>query len=77
MTSTTLITLDEWASLTYGEKAPCMATLRRWCREGFIYPAPEKHGRAYFLQRSARYIHGANTELLNRIRKDRHDAKAA
>ncbi|MCW8156713.1 excisionase [Stutzerimonas stutzeri] len=50
-----LLTLEEWARQTY-ETPPTLNTLRRWAREGFIYPAPEKHGRSYFVCPSARYI---------------------
>ncbi|WP_312939443.1 excisionase [Stutzerimonas balearica] len=50
-----LLTLEEWAKQTY-ETPPTLNTLRRWARDGFIYPAPEKHGRSYFVSPSARYI---------------------
>jgi hypothetical protein len=49
-----LITLEEWIRLTYGE-AVNIGTARRWCRDGRIYPAPQKHGRSYFVCPEARY----------------------
>jgi hypothetical protein len=49
------ISLETWATLTYG-KAPHPNTLRRWAREGHIYPKPEKHGRSYYVVPHARYI---------------------
>lgn len=49
-----LVTLEAWVELTYGT-AVQIDTARRWCREGRIYPAPEKHGRSYFVSRDARY----------------------
>jgi len=50
-----LMTLETWAAKTYGTEAPSINTLRRWCREGFIRPAPQKHGRAYYVSPNARY----------------------
>jgi hypothetical protein len=52
----TLLTLQSWAAAVYGEAAPAAATLRRWARDGLICPAPEKHGRSYFVQPNARYL---------------------
>jgi len=49
-----LITLELWVERTYGG-AVTIATARRWCREHRILPAPEKHGRTYFVQPNARY----------------------
>jgi hypothetical protein len=54
-----LITLEAWVLATYG-KALSIATARRWVRDGFIYPVPEKHGRAYYLDPGARYVDPAN-----------------
>jgi hypothetical protein len=51
-----LLTLEAWSRAEYGEDAPCIATLRRWVREGKIFPKPEKHGRAYYLLPTARYM---------------------
>lgn len=51
-----LITLEAWGRAEYGEDGPCIATLRRWVRENRILPAPEKHGRTYYLVPHARYV---------------------
>lgn len=51
-----LITLEAWAQQTYGEHAPSIPTLRRWARDARIHPAPEKHGRSYFVRPDARYV---------------------
>lgn len=57
--TTEMLPLDVWASTIYGEHRPCDVTLRRWARDGKIQPIPTKHGRAYFVHRSARYVaHG-------------------
>lgn len=47
--------LTDWAARQYA-KPPTLATLRRWVREGKIYPAPELHGRAYVVEPEARYL---------------------
>lgn len=60
MTTPKKITLEEWVLATYGDKRPSILTVRRWCREGRIWPAPEKHGRAYYVRTDARYINPAN-----------------
>ena len=49
-----LITLDAWIVRTYGE-AVSIETARRWVREDRIIPAPQKHGRSYFVVPDARY----------------------
>jgi predicted site-specific integrase-resolvase len=51
-----LTTLEAWATLTYGEHAPSINTLRRWCREAKIMPTPQKHGRTYYVTENARYL---------------------
>lgn len=55
-----LTTLEDWASHKYGDKAPSIFTLRRWARDGKIYPQPEKHGRTYFVAPNAQYVRDYN-----------------
>lgn len=50
-----LITLQQWAREVYGDEAPCANTLYAWARGAKIYPAPEKHGRTYFVRPDAVY----------------------
>lgn len=50
-----LLTLTEWASKTYSQP-PSLSTLRRWAREGRIYPCPELHGKEYRLHPDSVYI---------------------
>lgn len=54
--SARLITLERWAEGTYGADAPHINTLRRWARDALIFPAPEKHGRTYYVRPDARYV---------------------
>ena len=51
-----LITLETWAASIYGDRAPSIYTLRKWVKEAKIVPAPQKHGRTYFVPENARYI---------------------
>jgi hypothetical protein len=51
-----LLPLQVWAERVYGENAPSIVTLRAWARDARIQPAPEKHGRTYFVPAGARYV---------------------
>ncbi|HCT5207355.1 excisionase [Enterobacter hormaechei] len=50
-----LLNLQEWAAEVY-TTPPSLSTLRRWTREGRIYPAPELHGKEYKVQPDAIYV---------------------
>lgn len=51
-----LVPLTEWARQTYSaEMLPCINTLRKWAREAMIQPAPQRHGRSYYVDPDARY----------------------
>lgn len=50
------VTLTTWAALCYPDNPPAPVTLRRWARNGNIYPAPEMHGREYRVLPDAFYI---------------------
>jgi len=52
---TKLLNLQEWASVTYSQP-PSLSTLRRWAREGRIYPCPELHGKEYRLRPDSVYV---------------------
>ena len=49
------ITLSEWA-VRYFAKPPNIRTLRRWARNGKIYPKPIKAGREYVCCPDAQYV---------------------
>jgi hypothetical protein len=67
--SAKLTTLETWARTKYGEDAPNIDTLRRWARQGKIFPAPQKQGRAYFLPENAEYVDNYNdTNFMRRVR---------
>lgn len=50
-----LLNLQEWAAEVY-TTPPSLSTLRRWTREGRIYPAPELHGKEYKVHPDAIYV---------------------
>ncbi|WP_071608887.1 excisionase [Entomohabitans teleogrylli] len=50
-----LLTLTEWARIYYKDPPP-IGTLRRWARNGNIFPQPEKQGREYKVHDDAFYI---------------------
>lgn len=49
------LSLTTWASQYY-ENPPSLVTLRRWARNGNIYPPPQLHGREYRVDPEAFYI---------------------
>lgn len=51
-----LVRLETWARSVYGDDAPDVHTLQRWCREHRIWPLPELHGRSYYLRTDARRV---------------------
>lgn len=53
---TTYLTIQTWVQQHYGDKPPCVDTVRRWIRRGYIYPQPYRHGGAYRIQSDARYL---------------------
>lgn len=50
------VRLETWGELNYPDDPPPLTTLRRWARNGNIYPAPELHGRTYRVDPEAFYI---------------------
>lgn len=70
MTVTKLLTLEEWSHQTYSSDHPTKQTLQRWARGGYIYPAPEKHGRIYRVREDAIYINPKNYRLSKQIVAD-------
>ncbi|HFF8547232.1 TPA: excisionase [Kluyvera cryocrescens] len=57
-----LMNLLEWANSVYSTP-PSLSTLRRWCREGRIYPAPERHGKEYRLLPDSIYVDPSKKNL--------------
>lgn len=50
-----LIPIIAWAARRY-DPPPSIHTLRRWCRDGRISPAPEMAGREYRVREDAVYV---------------------
>lgn len=49
------IPIEAWAARHY-DPAPSAFVLRKWCRVGDIYPAPEKVGRDWYVAENARRL---------------------
>lgn len=49
------ITLRAWAEAHFNP-APSDKTLQRWARDCWIFPVPQKVGRAYYVYPDARFI---------------------
>lgn len=64
------LTLEEWSHKVYSSDFPTKQTLQRWARAGYIYPAPEKHGRVYRVREDAIYINPKNYRLSKQIVAD-------
>jgi hypothetical protein len=72
-----LITLDQWALSRYGEaNKPHPNTLRRWAREGNIYPRPRRHGKAYMVRPEAVYVDPHNPQSLAGALEEANGASA-
>lgn len=61
-----LLTLERWAQHVFGDGAPHMNTVRRWARDGMLYPAPIKMGRTYYVRPETSYS-GRPDQLSERI----------
>ena len=67
MVSSMKIPLCDWASKHYSPP-PSNWTLRRWAREGRIYPAPEKVGKSYYVEEDAQLLTEQQPSLVSRLR---------
>jgi hypothetical protein len=67
-----LIPLETWIERRYAVRPPSIQTVRKWVRQGKIYPAPKKEGRAYYIRPDAGYVEG-NADLVSRL----SDSKAS
>lgn len=62
------IKLETWAQLQYGNDAPDPRTLRRWARNGHLYPPAEQHGKSWYVSPTAKYSAPTTGSLLDRMR---------
>ena len=63
-----LIKLDTWAREQYGDDAPSSATLRRWANSGRLFPAPELHGKCWYVRPETRYAANTGGSIIDRMR---------
>ena len=59
------IPLESWIERHYPVKPPGIRTVRRWAREGKLYPPPIRHGRAYYIPADAEYR--SDADLVRRL----------
>jgi predicted site-specific integrase-resolvase len=61
------VRLNDWLASQFNP-APAIRTARLWIKQGKIYPAPTKVGRAYYVEQDAIFNDGAaRPRLANRI----------
>lgn len=60
------VPLTDWAARHYCP-APDIRTVRAWVRAGEIYPPPEKVGRCYYVDQTAKRITDQLPSLVERI----------
>lgn len=73
------IPLTEWAKRRY-DPPPSDWVLRKWAREGELYPQPELVGRAYYVDENARRLTGdgssatdaSTSTLVDRLKAREH-----
>lgn len=70
------IKLENWARAQYGNDAPDPRTLRRWARNGHLYPPAEQHGKCWYVRPDAKYTTANTGSILDRM-KAVYGAKAA
>jgi len=61
------IHLDAWAETRYSPP-PSQWVLRKWCRQGEIYPAPERVGREWYVREDAQRLSSQPASLVDRLR---------
>jgi len=72
------VTIPKWLELHYDpEDRPTVRTVREWCREGKIYPAPRRHGRAYYLDSRAVYVDPTSRASVSEAKRLVHGTEAA
>lgn len=61
------IRLDEWLRRNF-DPPPAIRTARLWIKDGKIYPAPVKAGRAYYVEEGAVFRNGVERpRLVHRV----------
>lgn len=61
------VPLRDWATARYSP-APSDWILRKWVRDGAIYPAPEKVGKHYYVETTAERMTDQPASLVQRLR---------
>ncbi|WP_320734513.1 excisionase [Enterobacter sp. 214E4] len=72
--SVKLMSLESWAAARY-EDPPRIGTLRKWARNGNIYPPPEKEGTEYKVRPDAIFIRPNKYSKTVNINQSRYPSK--
>lgn len=74
-----LVSIPTWLDETYGDdpSRPTLDTVRTWCRDGKLYPAPMKQGRSYFLDPATCYVDPTDPASMREARRRVDESKAA
>ncbi len=70
--STVWVGIEQWLDRNFDRDdpvRPAVKTVRAWCRDGKLYPAPRKQGRAYFLAPNACYVDPASRASLRSAKR--------
>jgi predicted site-specific integrase-resolvase len=62
------IKLDTWAEAEYGRDAPDARTLRRWARNGHLFPPAEQHGKCWYVSPDCKYSTHRTGSIVDRMR---------
>lgn len=72
------VSIETWLERNYAPgDGPAVKTVRAWCRDGKIYPAPQKQGRAYYLDARACYVDPSDPVSLRAAHRHVHGSEAA
>lgn len=63
------VPLNDWAKRHY-DPPPSTWVLRKWTREGQIYPPPEKVGCTYYVEESAKRMSTDRPTLVDRLQAE-------
>lgn len=67
---TKLVPLADWAATRYSPP-PSDWVLRKWARAGEIYPPPERVGRDWYVDETARRLTQHRDSVVDRIKRER------
>lgn len=58
-----LVTLAEWANITFEGSKPSIITMRRWAVMGKFNPRAVKIGRLYYVEKQAKFVGRTRSDI--------------